>query len=67
MNKLINPVKNLFYGLAYLVVILFSAAILAYIIETGFGKDGEECRNFRAVGFMEVDEFLPHATQALMC
>jgi len=41
MNKLINPVKNLFYGLSYLVVILFSAAILAYIIETSFGKNGE--------------------------
>lgn len=41
MNKLIGPVKGLVYGLSYLVVILFSAAILGYIIVTNFGQDGE--------------------------
>ncbi len=32
-----------------------------------FGTDGEECRNYRTVGFMEADEFQPHAARALAC
>ncbi len=32
-----------------------------------FGKDGEECRNYRTVGFMDADEFQPHAANALAC
>lgn len=32
-----------------------------------FGASGTECRNYRVVGFMEVDEFQPHAANALAC
>jgi thiol:disulfide interchange protein DsbD len=32
-----------------------------------FGTSGEECRNYRIVGFMEVEEFQPHAAKALSC
>ena len=41
MSRQIERIKNLVYFLAYLVAVLFSFAILVYIIETNFGKDGD--------------------------
>ena len=41
MSRLIERIKNLVYSLAYLVVVLFAVVIVAYIIETNFGKEGD--------------------------
>lgn len=40
MSRQIEKIRKLVYVLAYLVAVLFAAAILAYIIQTNFGKDG---------------------------
>jgi len=41
MKKLINGLKGIFFGLSYGMAILFMFAIVLYIVETNFGKDGE--------------------------
>lgn len=41
MNKRMNDIKDLAYGLSCVVVALFTAAILGYIVKTSFGQGGE--------------------------
>lgn len=41
MSTLIDKMRNLAYGLSYLVAVLFAVAIVGYIIKTNFGQDGE--------------------------
>jgi hypothetical protein len=41
MNKLIDDIKDIAYGLSYVVVALFTAAIVGYIVKTNFGQGGE--------------------------
>ena len=41
MSTLIDKMRNLVYGLSYLVAVLFAVAIVGYIIKTNFGEDGE--------------------------
>jgi hypothetical protein len=41
MKKLSNDIKDLAYGLAYVVVVLFAIAIVGYIVKVGFVQTGE--------------------------
>ena len=41
IDKLIDKLKGFVYGLSYILAILFTVAIILYIIESGFGADGE--------------------------
>lgn len=41
MNKLIENIKDLAYGLSFTVVALFTVAIVGYIIKVNFGQGGE--------------------------
>ena len=38
---LVDKMKGLLHGLSFLVAILFSAAIIGYIVKTNFGEGGE--------------------------